>query len=296
MWTEYKPRRQGGVLFLNCASRTGRGYEWRIAFRVGRLNRMAIIHGDGKAGQHAKRTAFQYSTRIIWRSMMGTLVAGVIIGLIVALYLQWQFGPFRWNGIQLSLLAAVEAGIAIAVILGLRQLDKHLDKLAKERIAWLRGGQGEALVAWYLNDLPNTWHLFHNVKLWKDGDLDHVMIGPGGLFCISTKTYRGLYTVGQDGRYFLNGKETDHVHEAQRLAMQLKDRLMENLDAVPWIQPVLIAPIAYIGFQSFQEPAWVLHEGNLPDVFENAPAKLKPDEIERCAKAVQTIVNDATGR
>ncbi|MGD0461340.1 MAG: nuclease-related domain-containing protein [Tepidisphaeraceae bacterium] len=255
---------------------------------------MAITYDGGKAGQHAKRTAFQHSKRIIWLSMFGVLAAGTLLGFIVAAYLQWLYGPFGWMRAHVILFAALEGTLGFAVIFGLRGLDKHADRLAVERIKWLRGGQGEALVAWYLNDLPSTWHVFHNVKLWKDGDLDHVLIGPGGLFCISTKANRGLYTAAPDGKYLLNGEETNHIHEAQRLAMQLKDRLTGILGAVRWIQPVLIAPIAYIGFQTFQDRAWVLHEGNLRDIFLDEAHKFNTAEIERYAKAVKMIVDGAS--
>jgi hypothetical protein len=133
------------------------------------------------------------------------------------------------------------------------------------------------------------------VKIWKNGDLDHVLIGPGGLFCISTKTNRGLYTIGQNGTYLLNGEETDHIHNAQRLALQLKDSLKGIIDHVPWIQAVLIAPISYIGFGTYQERAWVLHKENLPDVFEKAQRKLTTDEVRRFANAVKTIADKGRG-
>jgi hypothetical protein len=252
---------------------------------------MAIKYGDGKAGQHAKRIAFQYGTRIMQLSMIGMAVGGGIIVLIPALYLHWRLDPSCRSQMLLWLLAALDIAIFVAVRAGLRWWDKETARLAKERIAWLRGAQGEALVAWYLNDLPNTWHVFHNVKLWKTGDLDHVLIGPGGLFCISTKANRGLYSAGTDGKYLLNGEVTDHLQQAQRLAMHLRDRLLATLDDVPWIQPVLIAPLAYIDFQTVQGQAWVLHEGNLPDAFENAPSKLKTVDIDRCARAVKAIAD-----
>jgi len=236
---------------------------------------MAIIYGDGKAGQYAKRRAVQYFARMMWWSLGGALVGGVVLGFLLATELGRHFGLFQWVSEHAWPFVALAAGITALVLWGLRRLDGYIEKLARERIKWLRGGQGEALVAWYLNDLPNTWHVFHNVELWKSGDLDHVLIGPGGFFCISTKSHRGLYSVRTDGTYLLNGQETDEVHDAQRLALKLKYRLESNDCPVPWIQPVLLAPLAYIGFQTFQSKAWVLHEGNLNEVFLDAPPKLE---------------------
>jgi len=225
--------------------------------------------------------------------MIAVLVGGALAGFMLGAILRLRSGGLRSLSAHVWALAVLEVAIVAGFLLGLRRLHKYTDKLARERITWLRGAQGEALVAWYLRDLPNTWHVFNNVELWKQGDLDHVLIGPGGLFCISTKANRGLYTVAPGGKYSLNGQETDHIHEAQRLAMELKDRLQGILGDVPWIQPVLVAPFAYIEFDTYQKPAWVLHEENLPNVFEDAPVKLKTAEIERYAKGVEMIAENA---
>jgi hypothetical protein len=123
------------------------------------------------------------------------------------------------------------------------------------------------------------------------GDWDHVLVGPAGIFCVSTKSQRGTYSVRPDGTYLLNGKETKHIHQSQSLALRLKDELERVAGPVPWIQPVLIAPFTYVDFQTFQNKAWVLHEQNLNEVFLNAPEKLKPADIERIAKAVKYIAD-----
>jgi hypothetical protein len=45
--------------------------------------------------------------------------------------------------------------------------------------------------------------------------------------------------------------------------MQLRDRLAALLGRVPWVQPVLAAPLAWVEFGSQQTAAWVLHQDNL---------------------------------
>ena len=249
---------------------------------------MAILYGDGKAGQHAKRTASRYFTRIMyWIGGVG-MIGGFVLGILTAVYLA------RWGLLRLATeyawaWALIEVVLLIAFRWGLLRLDVYTDRLARERIGWLRGGQGEGLVAWYLNYLPDTWHVFHNIESPTVGDWDHVLIGPAGIFCISTKSQRGTYSVRLDGTYLLNGRETDHIHKSQKLALKLKDELERVAGPVPWIQPVLIAPFTYIDFPTFQHKAWVLHEENLNEVFLDAPEKLKPAEVERYAVAVKQV-------
>ncbi len=99
-----------------------------------------------------------------------------------------------------------------------------------------------------------------------------------------------------DGAYLVNGEETTHVRESQRLALKLKDELERVAGPMPWVQAVLIAPFAYVDFPTCQNKIWVLHEGNLNEVFLNASTKLKPPDVERIAGAVQAIAASANSR
>ena len=171
----------------------------------------------------------------------------------------------------------------------LKRLDRAMDKIYRSRIKWLRGGQAEGLVAWHFRSLPNTWHVFHNLVCYGRGDIDHVLVGPAGVFAISTKSHRGLYTA-EGNRYFRNNKPTDDVDQAIRLAMQLKDRLREVLEGdLPWVQAVLALPLAYVEFPPNRQNSWVLREDELVSAFDDVPVRLTPKDIARFAKAVETI-------
>ena len=75
--------------------------------------------------------------------------------------------------------------------------------------------------------------------------------------------------------------------------MQLKDRLAGVCGKIPWIQPVLMAPFAFIDFPTRQQNAWVVHEDNLPQIFTDGPLVLKADDIERYTKAMDMIAEHA---
>jgi hypothetical protein len=253
---------------------------------------VAIIYGQEFAGQHGKRVAAQRATQIVRISLIGMMVAGLVGGLIVAAYCQQWFGPLGWIKNHVWFWAIIECGILSGIWAGDRWWDRTTTQLAKDSVTWMQGGHGEELVARYLNDLPDTWHVFHNVKILDRCDLDHVLIGPGGVFCISTKTNRGSYTVGPDGRYFLNDEETNHIRQSIKLAMELRDRMKAILGEVPWIQAVLMAPISYIEFNTIQDHVWVLHEENLRNgFFQGSQEKLSNSDIEQCAKAVKAIAD-----
>src|ERR1700759_1070907 len=55
---------------------------------------------------------------------------------------------------------------------------------------WERGAEGERKVGAILEGLAPDWHVLHDVSLGH-GNIDHVLVGPGGTFTVETKSHRG---------------------------------------------------------------------------------------------------------
>ena len=56
------------------------------------------------------------------------------------------------------------------------------------------GDIGEKVVADSLDTLPQDYFVFNDVNLPKSqGNIDHVVVGPNGIFVIETKNYRGSF-------------------------------------------------------------------------------------------------------
>lgn len=68
--------------------------------------------------------------------------------------------------------------------------------------------EGENLVSNYLNTLPKDYFVFNDVNLpGKGGNIDHVVIGPTGIYVIETKNYSGRYRIkGNQWLYYKNGQ------------------------------------------------------------------------------------------
>jgi hypothetical protein len=74
-----------------------------------------------------------------------------------------------------------------------RRPGEHAQEIA-ERAA--RGAEGERKVGAILENLSPDWHVLHGVWLGR-GDIDHVLVGPGGVFTVETKSNRGQIPVDQ---------------------------------------------------------------------------------------------------
>jgi hypothetical protein len=93
-----------------------------------------------------------------------------------------------------------------------------------EERTWPRGADGERLTGWWLGRLPAGWHVFHDLPVGDAGEnIDHLVIGPAGVFTISTKDLTGKVWVGAKS-ILHNRRRTDFLPKASaeaRRASQL---------------------------------------------------------------------------
>jgi hypothetical protein len=87
-----------------------------------------------------------------------------------------------------------------------RQREKAA-RLQRSAELWERGAHGEAAVGRLLAQLPSEWHVLHDLA-WPGrtrANIDHVVIGPGGIFVIDAKNWSGTveirdHVLTQNGR------------------------------------------------------------------------------------------------
>jgi hypothetical protein len=121
-------------------------------------------------------------------------------------------------------------GIPVVLLLTIlaigRWSTKKLDALEKERVHMQRGATGEALVSAILQNFPDEFYITNNLST-PFGDLDHVVVGPTGVFIIDTKDWRGIVAPDGKGELFLNDKPTEKrfVNGFVARMMKVKDRV-----------------------------------------------------------------------
>jgi hypothetical protein len=80
--------------------------------------------------------------------------------------------------------------------------------------AWRKGANGERITGLWLGRLPESWFVFHDVPVGARGaNIDHVVIGPGGVFTINTKNLTGSIRVNPRSIVH-NGFRTDFLPKA----------------------------------------------------------------------------------
>jgi hypothetical protein len=115
--------------------------------------------------------------------------------------------------------------------------------LTAESRPWYLGALGEQEVARMLAQLPPQWCVVHAIPVGRRGsDIDHLVIGPGGVFTVNAKHHEGANVWVGDTRLFVNGRPTDHLrnarYEARRAAKLLSEASGARVDVTPVIAVV----------------------------------------------------------
>ena len=126
--------------------------------------------------------------------------------------------------------------------------NRRIDRYERERMKWRKGTLGEHAVLAILESLSDRYFVLNDVKT-ATGNLDHIVVGPTGLFAIETKNWRGLVTVNAQGKLLTNG-----VLSTQPCFRKFLGRSMSVLDQVRvlarrdniYVRAVMVFPKAWV--------------------------------------------------
>lgn len=161
-------------------------------------------------GQHAFSRVNELSARVL----------AVICGALLAMLAAW--GVFGLGGLSLAVVALAAIGVMTTVD---RRFSPQADR-------WLQGAEGEREVAAVLAQLEaDGWQALHDVSLGR-GNVDHILVGPGGIFTIETKSNRGRVSV-------------DRIEPAMLKQAYAQKKLLERITGLD-VQPLLVFSQAWL--------------------------------------------------
>ncbi len=148
------------------------------------------------------------------------------------------------------------------------------------------GRDGERAVAQFLDRLRvEGYHLLHDI-VGEGFNIDHVAIGPSGVYTIETKTIskpaNGEPKIQYNGEFLLlNGFKPDRnpIIQAKAQCSWLKNLLKDSTGKQPPVQPVVVYPGWFIeGPKGMRPDVWVLNPKALPAFLENAPKRISLED------------------
>jgi Nuclease-related domain len=141
-----------------------------------------------------------------------------------------------------------------------------------------RGILGEEAVANALAMLPSSYWVLHGVSTGH-GDVDHVVIGPTGVFALETKAWRGSF-YRKRGQLYCNGKPAEHVlRQARGAAGQVRHLLLEaGIDE--WVEAVVVASRASVSRSPMRFPkAYVVSINDVVGLVTGRPRSLSSSKV-----------------
>lgn len=116
-----------------------------------------------------------------------------------------------------------------------------VDPLAAGSHSWYKGALGEIAVGHLLTCLGPDWTVLHAVPVGaKTADIDHVLIGPSGVFTINTKNHSGQSVWVAGHVMMVAGKKQRHLQNARYEATRTADLLGRHVRAAVPVTAVIV--------------------------------------------------------
>lgn len=91
-----------------------------------------------------------------------------------------------------------------------------ISPLGEDARPWYWGVLGERAVGRELERLGPEWTVLHSVPFGsKDSDIDHVVIGPAGVFTVNTKNHSGQNVWVAGTTFLVAGHRTNHIRNTR---------------------------------------------------------------------------------
>jgi hypothetical protein len=147
---------------------------------------------------------------------------------------------------------------------------------------------GERVVGQFLERLrEKEFQVFHDVV--GDGfNVDHVLVGPSGIFTIETKTWSK--PISGNPQIFFDGEtiqigglspERDPIIQAKAQASWLRSLLLESTGKRFEVRPVVVFPGWFItGPAGGSKEVWVLEPKALPSFLDHEPNRLEVEDVK----------------
>ena len=248
-----------------------------------------VARPGGRAGASAQRRYRQLRRAWRWRVRWWLLAAVATFAVVLAGPVGWALvtGHRGWAGLAVG----GAAGLLVALW---SSPPGYVEN-------WSGGALGERWTGRELRRLPVGWVVLHDRWLgW--GNLDHLVIGPGGVFALDTKNWPGQVTVTDDGALRVQRLEdpdlawtdTGLLRQARGMGLRTSKALGRPDRRGVWAQPVLVMWGRFEQQHVHRDGVDVVAGRNLAAWLRAQPARLSPDRVAVVAAAARAGLRAAT--
>ena len=152
--------------------------------------------------------------------------------------------------------------------------------------SFFRGARGEERVASVLAGLPDTYHVFNDFIAGGD-HVDHVVVGPAGVFSVETKSWQGKVEV-VERHVLVNGAlpTRDPAAQTQREADSVKAKIKALGFDVTVVPVVCFASDTFAGDVGALGQVKVMNAGTFVVWLESLPECLAENDLSRLVQVM----------
>lgn len=235
--------------------------------------------GGSARAEYERRLARH--TQDVHRRRPRILAFGGIIGL-VGLVVALLYSPL-W-GLAILLFAAVSVMSALFVT-------------PNSITAWQTGSEGEERTGQLLAPLATEgFRILHDRKILNSrANIDHIVVGPPGIFVIETKSFAGSLQIRGDEIYVAGRRKTAMLDEVRREAAAVETALAPELAAHGWtVTPIICAHRADLPWlRSGVGNVRIVSGKELVKRLREANAVLQPVDIDRLTALLEARLRPA---
>lgn len=122
-----------------------------------------------------------------------------------------------------------------------------LRKWTKTMRSWEKGTYGEVAVGSALVALPEAYSIIHDIKLPASGNIDHVLLGPKGVFLVETKWWRGTVALDlNQSDLLLNGTRKDILLKLRQQIRNIPTHVPALSTNKVRVYGMAVFPISYV--------------------------------------------------
>ncbi|MFI6248480.1 nuclease-related domain-containing protein [Streptomyces sp. NPDC051016] len=149
--------------------------------------------------------------------------------------------------------------------------------------SWSDGLTGELITARKLDKLKRRgWFALHAIQWPSGADIDHLAIGPAGVFAINSKRHRRKTVWYGDSAITINGTATRHISISQSEAKRVSRALSRGCGVNVPVRPVIsVVHAARLTVKNANPPVLVLDVAHLGRALSGLSPTLLPDQVAR---------------
>ncbi|MCR5413596.1 MAG: NERD domain-containing protein [Kiritimatiellae bacterium] len=231
---------------------------------------MAQIHGVAGEWARVKGTVVG-----LWPLFLGLFIAGFAAAVCVAA-LGFAPADIASPTAGTVLLSVALVLVCFSIVSGVRRTER-----------FFIGARGEERVSGILKNLPDKYHVFNDFVA-RGVHVDHVVVGPPGVFAVETKYWRGKVTV-EEGHVLVDGRLPSRAPLAQveREAAKVKAELLSK----GWdghVTPVLVfASNTFTAQIAEVDGVVILNSSGMTKSFGTERIVIPPAELDRLVSLME---------